>query len=84
MAGGYAYFRIMETTTSTSIAEVPHGNFSNGSPQQLEGVHLIGVFQPADTSAKTFKLQGSNSGGTRYVNYGNNSKPTMVVMEISA
>lgn len=84
VAGGYAYFRIRETTTNTTVAEAPHGNFSNGSPQQLEGVHLVGVFQLSNTSAKTFKLQGANSGGTRYINYGNDSSPTMVVMEISA
>ena len=82
-AGTWSFFQIWESTTSTQVAEAPWGNFS-GSPQQLNGLTLSGWFTPGNTSAKTFKLQGRNSGAgqTRYLNYDQPAVMNITAMEI--
>ena len=81
VAGGYAYFRIIESASNTVIQEVPWGNFS-GSPQQLNSFTMTAWFSPSNTATRTFKLCGATVGGTRYVNY--SMLANMTVYEVAA
>lgn len=80
ISGGYGYFRILESVSSTVVQEIPFGNFSS-SPQWLLGFTLGGWYTPSNTTQRTFKLQGKTTAGTRYVNY--YVRPTISVMEIA-
>ena len=79
VAGGYGYFRVLETVSSAEW-EIPWGNFSS-SPQWLMEFSISGVYSPGNTTTRTFKLQGKCTAGLRYKNY--NIKPNIVVMEIA-
>jgi hypothetical protein len=81
VAGGYAYFRILENVSGAVLQEFPWGNFS-GSPQQLDGFTMTGWYVPGNTTTRTFKLQGKCTSGTRYINY--SMYPNITVYEVSA
>jgi hypothetical protein len=80
VAGGYAYFRILENVSSTILQEYPWGSFS-GSPQQLDGFTMTGWYVPGNTTTRTFKLQGRCTSGTRYINY--SMYPNITVYEVA-
>lgn len=80
VAGGYAYFRLLESVSSTTIQQCPWGNFS-GSPQQLNGFTMTGWYVPGNTTTRTFKLQGYTTSGTRYVNY--STQANITVFEVA-
>jgi len=83
VAGGYAYFRILETVSNTMVAKCVWGNFSN-SPQQLQGFTLNGWYTPGNVTTRTFQLQGYTTAGTRYINYDEPTVMNITVMEIKA
>lgn len=80
IAGGWGYFKIQETTTNTSVVEIPWGNFSN-SPQWLMGLSMVGKFQPTSTSTLTFDIYGKCTAGTRYIHY--TTTGMLTLMEIA-
>lgn len=86
-ASDWSFFKILESTTNTTILSgIPWGNFS-ASPQQLQGVNLTGYYTNSNTTTKTFKLQGKNNAGgagkTRYINYTDSNTCNMILMEIA-